>query len=90
MDKYPVEAVQFFLIQKENGRKILSRSGPLGSERLLFAVSVVKRSDGSGTVSFPHSTQKPFSMNLDSMTAEEFARKLLSAEETKYGTPRTT
>lgn len=89
MDKNVEETACLFLIQKENGRRLVSRTVAFGSERLLYAVSVVKRPDGTGTVSFPRSDEKPLTVRIGTATAEEFARKLLADEETEYGTPRT-
>lgn len=86
MDKESVESARLFLIQKENGRRLISQSDALGSEQLLFAVSVTKHPDGTGTVSFPRSGEKPFTVVLGATTAEEFARKLLANEEREYGT----
>ncbi|GMU74223.1 MAG: hypothetical protein AMXMBFR44_4210 [Candidatus Campbellbacteria bacterium] len=82
------ERAQLFLIQKEDGRRMISGLDALGSEQLLFAVLVIKYSDGTGVVRFPRSAEKPFSVDLKGMTAEEFARKLLADEETEYGIPR--
>ena len=84
-----LDAIKLFLIRKPDGRRFISKLGPVGEESSLCEVLVVER-DGVGEVHILSTREKISPFDLRGRTVEEVAKTLLEDEERAYGKARRT